>query len=89
MCQGGNGLLPLIRDKVNTTDKQCYIMKLNIKAVEALDPGQTLADKIRLSYLCTDKRSNLSLCQSIFKLFCSLSWSSYSAMSVDIPRSID
>ena len=45
MCHGGNALLPLIRDKVNTTDKQCYIMKLNIKAVEALDPGQTPADK--------------------------------------------
>ena len=42
--QGTNVLLPLIRDKVNTLDMQYHIMKLNIKAVEALNPGQTPVD---------------------------------------------
>ena len=44
MCQGQNALLPLIRDKVNTLGIQCHIMKLNIKAVEALNPRQTPVD---------------------------------------------
>ena len=44
MCQGENALLPLIHNKVDTLDMQCHIMKLNIKAVEALNPGQIPVD---------------------------------------------
>ena len=39
-----NSLLPLLRDKVNTLEMQCHIMTLNIKAVDALNPGQTPVD---------------------------------------------
>ena len=41
LCEGTNSLLPLLRDKVNTLDMQCHTMKLNVKAVNALNPGQT------------------------------------------------
>ena len=42
--EGENSLLPLIRDKVNTLGMQCHTMKLNIKAVNALNPGQAPVD---------------------------------------------
>ena len=34
-----NSLLPLIRDKINTLEIQYHTMRLNIKAVNALNPG--------------------------------------------------
>ena len=42
--QGENALLPLLSDKVNTLDMQCHTMKLNMKVVNALNPGQTPVD---------------------------------------------
>ena len=44
VTQGENALLPLLSDKVNTLDMQCHTMKLNKKAVNALNPGQTPVD---------------------------------------------
>ena len=39
-----NSLLPLLRDRVNTLDMQVHTMNLNIKAISALNPGQTPVD---------------------------------------------
>ena len=39
-----NSLLPLFGDKVNTLDMQVYTVNLNIKAINAINPGQTPAD---------------------------------------------
>ena len=39
-----NSLLLLLRDKVNTLDMQVHTMNLNIKAISALNPGQTPFD---------------------------------------------
>ena len=39
-----NSLLPLLRDKVNSLDMQVHTMRLNKKAVSALNPGQTPVD---------------------------------------------
>ena len=39
-----NSLLPLLRARVNTPDMQVYTMNLNIKAISALNPGQTPVD---------------------------------------------
>ena len=39
-----NSLLPLISDDINTLEMQCHTMRLNIKAVNALNPGQTPVD---------------------------------------------
>ena len=44
VCEGINSLLPLLRDKVNTLQMQCHTMKLNTKAVKALNPDQTPVD---------------------------------------------
>ena len=42
--KGINSILPLIGDKVNTLDMQYHTMKLNIKIVNVLNPGQTPVD---------------------------------------------
>ena len=39
-----NSLLPLKRDKINTLEMQCHTMRLNIKGVNALNPGQMPVD---------------------------------------------
>ena len=39
-----NSLLPLLRDRGNTLDMQVRKMHLNIKAISALNPGQTPVD---------------------------------------------
>ena len=39
-----NSLLPLLQDRVNTFDMQVHTMNLNIKAIIALNPGQTPVD---------------------------------------------
>ena len=36
-----NSLLPLIREKINTLEMQCHTKRLNIEAVNDLNPGQT------------------------------------------------
>ena len=42
--KGINSILPLIGDKVSTLDMQHHTMKLNIKIVNVLNPGQTPVD---------------------------------------------
>ena len=39
-----NSLLSLIRDKINTLEIQFHTMRLNIKAVNALNPGELSVD---------------------------------------------
>ena len=39
-----NSFLPLISDKINTWKMKCPTMRLNIKAANAFNPGQTLFD---------------------------------------------
>ena len=39
-----NSLLPLLGDKVNTLNMQVHTVNLNIKAISALNPGQTSVD---------------------------------------------
>ena len=41
-----SSLLPPTRDKINTLEMQCRTMRLNIKAVKALNPGQTPVDTL-------------------------------------------
>ena len=57
--KGINSILPLIGDKVNILDMQYHTMKLNIKTVHVLYPGQTPVD-VSDCPLCTNKRSPVS-----------------------------